>query len=65
MKQYFPVFDRLKREFLAGEMIWTFTDYNVLEGIYHEQNCYIAGTFFPKHVRSHWLPYYMTFSRQS
>ncbi|KAL9981667.1 hypothetical protein ACROYT_G010405 [Oculina patagonica] len=31
MKQYFPVFDRLRKEFLAGEMIWTFTDYNVLE----------------------------------
>ena len=31
MKQYFPVFDRLRKEFLAGEMIWTLTDYNVLE----------------------------------
>lgn len=31
MKKYFPVFDKLRKEFLVGEMIWTFTDYSVLE----------------------------------
>ena len=31
MKKYFPVFDKLREEFLVGEMIWTLTDYSVLE----------------------------------
>ncbi|XP_068680105.1 beta-glucuronidase-like [Montipora foliosa] len=31
MRRYFPVFDELRREFLVGEMIWTFADYDVLE----------------------------------
>ena len=35
MKRYFPVFDRLRKEFLAGEMIWTFADYNVLQCTYY------------------------------
>ena len=31
MKKYFPVFDQLRKEFLVGEMTWTFADYDVLE----------------------------------
>jgi len=27
MKQYFPVFDKLRYHFLVGEMIWSFTDF--------------------------------------
>lgn len=40
MKRYFPVFDQLRKEFLAGEMIWTFADYNVLERTYHNMTIY-------------------------
>ena len=35
MRRYFPVFDELRREFLVGEMIWTFADYDVLECAYY------------------------------
>ena len=38
MKKYFPVFDKLRKEFLVGEMIWTFTDYSVLECKYDRQS---------------------------
>jgi len=30
--QYFPVFDRLKKEFFIGEMIWNFADFMTQQG---------------------------------
>lgn len=32
MKQYFPVFDSLRWEFLIGEMIWSFADFATPQG---------------------------------
>ena len=30
--QYFPVFDKLKKEFFIGEMIWNFADFMTQQG---------------------------------
>ena len=27
MQQYFPVFDKLRKEFFVGELIWNFADF--------------------------------------
>ena len=32
IEQYFPVFDKLRKEFLVGEMIWNFADFNTKQG---------------------------------
>lgn len=40
MRRCFPVFDRLRKEFLAGEMIWTFSDYHTLESKYNNLMIY-------------------------
>ncbi|XP_048583170.1 beta-glucuronidase isoform X1 [Nematostella vectensis] len=31
--QYFPVFDKLRKEFLVGEMIWNFADFMTQQGV--------------------------------
>lgn len=40
MRRCFPVFDRLRKEFLAGEMIWTFSDYHALKSKYNNLMIY-------------------------
>ena len=30
--QYFPIFDKLKKEFFIGEMIWNFADFMTQQG---------------------------------
>lgn len=30
--QYFPVFDKLRKEFFIGEMIWNFADFMTQQG---------------------------------
>ena len=30
--QYFPVFDKLRKEFFVGEMIWNFADFMTQQG---------------------------------
>ncbi|EDO29416.1 predicted protein, partial [Nematostella vectensis] len=31
IQQYFPVFDKLRKEFFVGEMIWNFADFNTAQ----------------------------------
>ncbi|XP_046840299.1 beta-glucuronidase-like [Xenia sp. Carnegie-2017] len=33
IEQYFPVFDKLKEEFLVGELIWNFADFMTKQGV--------------------------------
>ena len=32
IEQYFPVFDKLRKEFLVGELIWNFADFMTKQG---------------------------------
>ena len=32
LRQYFPVFDKLKKDFFVGEMIWNFADFATAQG---------------------------------
>lgn len=50
--QYFPVFDKLKKEFFIGEMIWNFADFMtqqgkftrlIADGILHRKQSYVAN----------------------
>jgi hypothetical protein len=33
IEQYFPVFDKLRKEFLVGELIWNFADFMTQQGL--------------------------------
>lgn len=33
IQQYFPVFDKLRKEFLVGELIWNFADFMTVESV--------------------------------
>ena len=34
IEQYFPVFDKLRKEFLVGELIWNFADFMTKQGLF-------------------------------
>jgi beta-glucuronidase len=33
IEQYFPVFDKLRKEFFVGELIWNFADFMTKQGL--------------------------------
>ena len=32
IKEYFPVFDKYRKQFFVGEMIWNFADFATIQG---------------------------------
>jgi beta-glucuronidase len=46
IEQYFPVFDKLRKEFFVGELIWNFADFMTKQGLLS-----IYGLSLSTHVR--------------
>lgn len=47
IQQYFPVFDKLRKEFFVGELIWNFADFMTIQSKYCivssvNNKCFIA-----------------------
>ena len=42
IQQYFPVFDKLRKEFFVGELIWNFADFMTKQGAWGLFYCVIT-----------------------